>query len=247
MKKLHVMLAALVAAMFQTGCKQDEAEYAQVPAVPLIQQALESQVPLFDGKPHTRLMELVCSYVAGDVTKEQFAAFFIAHNVDIKKLAQKDQGFQFLSKNDMTGFARGCAAYVVTRFSSWPVFALSEEDSAGDETKLAARLTQLTPVTLDVSRLVQKLALATAGESFGSEEDYKRAVIHKLNDFSVSFVKAVMHNRTDTETFNMGGKQGGYSYTFTNNSITLYLYGAPWFGSGYAEGERYSVKLKAPK
>ena len=239
-------MAVLLAAVLQAGCNDKGAEYAQVPSVPLIQQAMESQVPLFNGKPHTRLMELVCSFVAGDITREQFAAFFIAHNIDVKALASEDPGFALIAKGDMPDLAQGCAAYIITRFSSWPVFAMSENESITDEEKLSERLTKLTSTTLEVSAYVAKLAMLTSQTRYESIPEYKHEVAEKMSGSAQEFVKKVMHQKADVSAFDTGGKKGGYAYSFTHNSIALYLYGALWFGNGKAQGSEFTVQIKNP-
>lgn len=220
---------------------QDGTIYMSVSSVPLIQQVLEGNTPLFQGKTNNKIMEMVCQYAAGDISRETFDSYFESHNVDIDKLSQKDPGFKFLADKSITNYERGCASYINSKFFSYEL--LSQSEKLTDTDTFSKRLKQLTPTALLVSHYIAEIA-ATHNKSYDSIQSFK----YEINDYIAKtakvFIMDVMHAKYTPELYDYGGKESGITYEVKGDRINLYMYGSLWLGQGKAMGTDYKINLK---
>lgn len=250
MKLIKLLLFVLVINYGITGCDEKktteksalrQVNYITVSSIPLIQQVLESNTPLFQGKTNANIMRLVCQYVSGDITRETFDEYFISRHVDIKQLAEKDAGFRFLADRDKGNYAKGCASYITSKFFSYEMLILDEKISDADI--LATRLKQLTPTALKVSQYIAEIA-ATQDKQYDSIAAYKKDVESYILVSAKRFITDVTHEKYDPALYEAGGKESGITYEIRGDSLKIYIYGELWLGQGKAMGSEYKVSIK---
>lgn len=219
-----------------------QTNYISVSSVPLIQQVLESNTPLFQERTNTKIMELVCQYVAGDISKESFDDYFTSRHVDIKKLAQQDAGFQFLADRTEGNYETGCASYIASKFFSYGMLTL-DENITNTET-LNIRLKQLTPTALKVAHYIAEIASAN-NQKYDSIDEYKSDVKSYISMSAKRFITSVMHDKYDPTLYGLGKKEPGITYEIKGDSFRLYIYDELWLGQGKAMGTEYKVSIKS--
>lgn len=244
MMNMKQILAFIALPLAVSGCDVSKESDGNVnlSVVPVIQQAITQHVPLFQGKINPGIMKYVCSYAAGEITREQFWNFFSQNNVDVKKLADQDAGFKFLANDNVQSYAEGCMAYIASQSFSYGMFAANYGNL--NEGQLAEKLAAVTPVNIKVANYVAALAAASKNKVFDSIAAYKESLDKLLTTTSVDFVKDAVKTDMSTASYNATGAQNGYSYDLSNNGITLNLYGQPWLGKGYVLGKEYFVSIK---
>lgn len=220
---------------------QDGTIYISVSSVPLIQQVLEQNTPLFQGKANNNIMEIVCLYAAGDITRESFDDYFSSHNIDINKLSSKDPGFKFLANKSMINYERGCASYISSKFFTYEL--LSQSEKITDTVTFEQRLKQLTPTALLVAHYIAKIG-AMHNKNYDSVQSFKNEVDDYISKTAKVFIMDVMHAKYNLKIYDYGGKESGITYEVSGDRINLYMYGSLWLGQGKAMGTDYKINLK---
>lgn len=218
------------------------ANYISVSSVPLIQQVLEKNTPLFQGRTNANIMKLVCQYVSGDIPKETFDEYFKSRHVDIAKLAEQDHGFRFLANQTKGNYEKGCASYIASKFFSYEMLTLDENIS--DIDTLTSRLKQLTPTVLKVSHYIAEIA-AVKNKKYNSVSEFKGDVEYYISMNSKEFIYNVMHEKYEPTMYSIGGGESGITYEIKGDGIRVYIYGELWLGQGKAMGTEYKVSIKS--
>ncbi|MDN6860884.1 hypothetical protein QO207_30195 [Pseudomonas sp. CAN2814] len=101
-------------AQAQVDATADDSIRLDMPALPIIRNAVFSLTPTFDGKRDPQIMAQLCGLARGELTQEQINAFLRQRNVDPAKLPRNNQAQALLVNGDKAGQALACAAYLAT-------------------------------------------------------------------------------------------------------------------------------------
>lgn len=120
MNARKILGPALLIASVLAGCKDESPSstprsWVSVPALPLIQEAVFSLVPTFQGQRSAVLMGPICSMARGQASQAQVNAQLAQLGVDATKLPQQsDDATALLVNGDKPGQATACAAFLAT-------------------------------------------------------------------------------------------------------------------------------------
>lgn len=88
--------------------------WLDVPALPVIHDAIFELSPKFNGQRNTPVMEQLCALARGEVKQEQVNAFLKQQGVDAQTLPTHGSQFSLLVNGDQAGQTTACAAYLAT-------------------------------------------------------------------------------------------------------------------------------------
>lgn len=138
MKNLSLIAAAALGLLALAGCKEDKApasapamlpvlpatppkadsavhrNWISIPALPVIQDAVFSLSPTFDGQRNPALMAQICGLARGELKQEQVTEFLRQNNVEVEKLPKQGDPLALLVNGDKAGQVTACAAYLST-------------------------------------------------------------------------------------------------------------------------------------
>ncbi|MBO3273606.1 hypothetical protein [Pseudomonas schmalbachii] len=116
--------AVLLGLLTLTGCNGNQSSDASsapsqpnwlsTPALPIIQDAVFSLTPTFNGQRNPLLMEQVCGLASGELKQEQVNAFLSQRNVDVTKVPKQGDALSLLVNGDKASQATACAAHLAT-------------------------------------------------------------------------------------------------------------------------------------
>ncbi|AIN16041.1 Uncharacterised protein [Yersinia pseudotuberculosis] len=89
-----------------------EPHRVELPALPLIQQAVAGLVPAVDGPHKELIMSQVCALARGERSQEQVAQTLVKFGIDISNIPQQGHPLSLLVETDKSSRIIGCAAYV---------------------------------------------------------------------------------------------------------------------------------------
>ncbi|QRY77295.1 hypothetical protein JVX91_16935 [Pseudomonas sp. PDNC002] len=119
--KLKVLATSLLIASGLVGCGQGipfgkaPASGVSTPALPIIQDAVTSLAPTFNGKSVPVLVNQLCALAQGQLTQEQSNAQLVKMGIDASKLQHNGpDALALLVNGDRAGQATACAAYQVS-------------------------------------------------------------------------------------------------------------------------------------
>lgn len=242
----YAMLPAVIALAALAGCKEAKKDdaYSQggiaVSSVPLLQQTLVNEVPAPGGQLNEAAMSSVCQYVAGQTDKAHLDASLAAQNMDTS-------AFGGAEGKQVPDYAMKCAAYISAKIFKTDIFLASEQLQANDEQavgQIAQRLQQLTPSAVHVAQYIAGLAASSEGMTFASVADYQAFVRQQLSKTAPAFVKSVMNDPAQPESYRERGVNAGYRFRISDNTIVMSLYDADWLGNGKAMGTEYKVSIQ---
>jgi len=126
----------------------EPANWLRIPALPLVQDAVFSMAPTFDGRRNPVLMELVCAMAAGRASQEQVNSQLVKLGIDPARLPQNStDATSLLVSRDRVAQAVACAAFQATE----PMTLLNPRDfmrespaSAGGEAMAGAKTEKAT-------------------------------------------------------------------------------------------------------
>lgn len=119
--KLKVLVVSLLVGAGLAGCEvpsqqsSTPANWVSVPALPIVQDAVMSLAPTFNGKRNPVLMGQVCSLARGQASQDQVNAQLAKLGIDASKLPQQSgDAVALLVNGDRAAQATACAAYQAT-------------------------------------------------------------------------------------------------------------------------------------
>ncbi|MCJ1888075.1 hypothetical protein LNN38_24700 [Pseudomonas sp. LA21] len=132
-----LIVALLVGAAALSGCKQEhtadavqqpaassssntpavagnDAVRLNLPALPIIRNAVFSLTPTFNGQRDPQIMSQVCGLARGELTQGQVNTFLGQRSIDPAKLPRTGNPLSLLVNGDKAGQTSACAAYLAT-------------------------------------------------------------------------------------------------------------------------------------
>ncbi|RON43872.1 hypothetical protein [Pseudomonas frederiksbergensis] len=88
--------------------------WLDIPALPVIHDAIFELSPMFDGQRNTPVMQQLCALARGEVKQEQVNVFLKQQGVDAQTLPKQGSPFSLLINGDQVGQTTACAAYLAT-------------------------------------------------------------------------------------------------------------------------------------
>ncbi|MNO53957.1 hypothetical protein D3C76_444150 [compost metagenome] len=122
MKARPLATAILLGLFTLTGCNGDKApssaevqrNWVNVAALPIIQEAVFSLAPSFNGQRNPQIMEQVCGLATGEFRQEQVNAFLEKQHVDAARIPREGSSLSLLVNGDKASQTTACAAHLAT-------------------------------------------------------------------------------------------------------------------------------------
>lgn len=127
MKFLSLIAVTLLSLLILVGCKEGKAvttsvpvapkvhrNWVSIPALPIIQDAVFSLSPTFDGRRNPVLMSQVCGLARGELKQEQVNEFLRKNSVVVERVPPQGAPLSLLVNGDKTGQITACAAFLAT-------------------------------------------------------------------------------------------------------------------------------------
>lgn len=136
-----------------------------LPALPIIRNAVFSLVPAFDGKRDRQIMAQVCGLARGELTQGQVNAFLGQRSIDPAKLPHTGHPLSLLVSGDKAAQTTACAAYLATSVmlapdaSEYMKNVTVTDKAPADNTKAKGK-----PASKPEPRTVQQLDTAALGQ-----------------------------------------------------------------------------------
>lgn len=253
------------------GCKPDaetsvHRNWVNVPALPIIQDAVSALAPTFDGKRDALLMTQVCGLARGELNQKQ-----VDENLQRAglKLDEKAKDATALLRNgDKAGQATACAAYLATAVLS-PVdvgeftqgVAAHEEGGKSEKKELkidSVRLGQVLPIkvaeakangdvfALIASELQRRPGLGVAEYRQQSAELFKRLApvyLERIRAQLPADGAIYQLKRLDAERFAFSNSLGTYFEYGIDSGLVLKQNGMTWYGDGKLLGQEYPLQV----
>ena len=246
--KSYVIIGLLLATTLLTGCEKLTSllhiNDVKVNSLPLIQQQIISQVPLFKGKRDKAIMDNICAYVSGYNNKDTYQNFYIIHNLDLQTLANGDNGYRFIATADKNSLMTSCAAYIASTFFTQQAL-LGDMPADISENQLKIRLMNLTPIALATIKVLAEISAETQGRSYASLEEFKKVIGRRFRAESETLIAKTFNSEFLLADYDSSGRENGYSYSFDKGQVGIYLYGDQWLGNGKIMGTRYFIYLNS--
>lgn len=249
MMRKCAILPAVIALAALAGCKEANKDDTRqqgmitVSSVPLLQQALVNEVPAPGGQLNEAVMSSICQYVAGQIDKAHLDASLAEQSLNASAFGTNDG-------KQPPDYALKCAAYISAKIFKTDIFLASEHLQANDEQaveQIAQRLQQLTPSAVHVAQYLAQLAASSEGMTFATVADYQTFIHQQLSETAPAFVKSVMNDPAQPESYRDRGVNAGYRFRISDNTIVMSLYDADWLGNGKAMGTEYKVSIQRKK
>lgn len=91
-----------------------------LPALPIIQGAVMSLVPMPDGQRNELMMNQVCALARGESTQQQVAQALLQQGIDLSRVPQQGHPLSLLVDPDLSRRITACAAYIATSVMMLP-------------------------------------------------------------------------------------------------------------------------------
>lgn len=227
-----------------TGCDTIAAQSpAQISALPLIEQEIARQVPLFDDKWQKNVMDQVCALASGNISKREFDDFFIKRGVDVQLLATKDSGFYFIANIDQQKAEVSCSAFIISSIIT-PLSVYG--DRLNDDGLYQQQMQILTPLIAKTTEFLAEIAHATTTGSVSSIKQYQDVVNHYFVSHAAQFIDATLKKDFNSKDYlRPSSTTSIYNYTLQNGISNITFYGENWLSNGYIMGKKYMVNLSS--
>jgi hypothetical protein len=241
------LLIVFISTLLLMGCDNAEKSVGdirgqRVAALPLIQQAITSRVPLFDGGWNQNIMGWVCQRASGELTNEQFVRLFQERHVDVQQLAGIDAGFNFISHLDESAAQQTCAAWMAATLLA-PVDAYGEAIRNGSD--FQHKMVPLTPLVARMLDILADIAARTADRRYSDENEYQKAVWTLFSEQASEIVDQMLKAKyTRADYFRPGSRSMRYQYQLENGQPLVMYNGVRWLGYGEIKGYRYLINIQ---
>lgn len=277
--KLKTLAAALLIGSSLVGCEfpaqQSQAKAASplnwvsVPALPIIEDAVMSLAPTFQGKRTEQFMPQICGMARGQLSQEQVNTQLTQMGIDVSRIPRQSQDATALLVNrDRAAQATACAAYQATsvlmavdaRAFLKPAPATGEK--AAEKTPAQPQLDEralasVLPIKVaqaranaDIFALIAENLQRTPGQSLAEYRERARDLFSRLAPTYLARVPAKLPPAD--ASYQMVGLQNG-RLDFTSNAgihfdyavdqgLVLTQNGVLWYGKGQLLGRDYRLQ-----
>ena len=278
--KLKTLATALLIGSSLVGCKfpaqQSQVKAAtplnwvSVPALPIIEDAVTSLAPTFQGKRSGQFMPQICGMARGQLSQEQVNTQLTKMGVDVTRVPRQSQDATALLVNgDRAAQATACAAYQATdvlmavdaKAFLKPAPAVPADKSA-EKTSIPPQLDEqalasVLPIKIaqaranaDIFALIAESLQRTPGQSPAEYRERARDLFSRLAPTYLARVPAKLPPAD--ASYRVVGLQNG-RLDFTSNAGVHFAYatdqglvltqnGVLWYGKGRLLGRDYRLR-----
>lgn len=279
--KLQFLIATGMAGLLAlTGCKQDEPtvqaapihrSWLSLPALPIIQDAVFSLSPTFNGQRNTWVMAQLCGLARGELKQEQVNVFLAQQKVDVAKLPKQGHELSLLVNGDRAGQATACAAYLATSVLSTvdagefmsavrPMGADGKTPDQDAKPHLQidnARLSAVLPIKLaearanaDVFALIAAELQRRPGLKVSEYREQAEQLFSQLAPTYLERIKAQLPPagstykllQLDADRFAFSSSAGSL-FEYGSEGMTLRQNSVIWYGQGKLLGQEYPLQV----
>lgn len=148
-----------------TSAPSDASVRLNLPALPIIRNAVFSLVPAFDGKRDPQIMAQICGLARGELTQGQVNAFLGQRSIDPAKLPSTGHPLSLLVNGDKAAQTSACAAYLATSVMLAPdASEYMKSVTVTDKAPADNAKAKVKPATKPESRTVQQLDTAALSQ-----------------------------------------------------------------------------------
>lgn len=232
-----------------------------IPALPIIQSAVMSIAPIFQGGRHDGHMNMLCALVRGEKTEADIANYLKENKIK----ATADNEFALFIGESRPEQAVACAAYIATTVLIAPNLGEFLEPLAKDakgKAKGEAPEFQVNQEKLTTS-LTTKLAISLANADIFAliarvlpegltVDGYRAEVIRLFSVLAPVYLERVQIHYQAGLQFNLLQMQNnqftfnsstGYLFHFDVQGLSLQLGGINWYGRGQIMGQDYNLSV----
>lgn len=276
--KLKTLVAALLVGTSLVGCEfpaqQAQAKpttplnWVSVPALPIIEEAVTSLAPTFQGKRTDQFMPQICGMARGELTQEQVNTQLAKMNVDTTRIPRQSQdAVALLVNGDRAGQATACAAYQASDvlmavnakafLKAVPATGDKSAEKAPPQLQLDDKaLASVLPIKIaqaranaDVFALIAENLQRAPGLSVAEYRERARELFSRLAPTYLARVPAKIppanagyqvNGLTDTR-LDFSGIGIHFDYS-VNNGLSLTQNGVLWYGKGQLLGQDYRLQ-----
>lgn len=269
---LFVMLTSLA------GCRSEQPatptvprNWVNIPALPIIQDAVFSLSPTFAGQRNHAVMMQVCGLARGQAKQEQVNAFLVQQNVDVAHVPKHGHDLSLLVNSDRPAQATACAAYLATTvLSPVDVSELTVAVPQGETQSKApeqgkqpvlqvdnARLANVLPLKLAAARANADVFVLIAAElqrrpglTVNEYREQATQLFEKLASVYLECIEAQLPPagstykllQMDTDRFAFSSSVGSL-FEYGRDGMTLRQNGVIWYGQGELMGQAYPLQV----
>jgi len=236
-----------------------------LPALPIIQGAVMTLVPMPDGQRNELMMNQVCALARGESTQQQVAQNLLQQGIDLSRVPQQGHPLSLLVDPDMSRRVTACAAYIATSVMSVPKTTefMVEATTAPASGK---KKLNVDPQKLNYFLGIQ-LAVAKADADFFALiasrlektpgltlEQYNQQAKTQFADIAPLYLQRVKElyaqgqnvQYTLVEYSDSDFKftsNNGYLFEFGYDGLNLSFNRTPWYGAGKLLGKTYRLDV----
>lgn len=255
------------------GCKPGtgvetavQRNWVDIPALPIVQDAVGDLAPTFDGKRDAGLMSQVCGLARGELSQQQVDEYLKNAGIELDDKALDAR--VLLRNGDKAGQATACAAYLATSvLSSVDAGAFMQSvEGKGEAGKPAqptlqidaTRLGQVLPIKVaeakangDVFALIAGELQRRPGLSISEYREQAGKLFGRLAPVYLQRIKAQLPpdgaqyqlKRLDGERFAFSSSLGVYFEYGIDSGLVLKQNGMTWYGEGKLLGQDYPLRV----
>lgn len=235
--------------------------WVEVPALPIIQEAVFSLAPSFNGQRNPKLMEQVCGLASGELRQEQVNAFLAQQRVDPLQIPTQGSPLSLLVNGDKSSQTTACAAHLATTVLSAVDAAdiITTTNASGTPALQIdnARLNQVLPVKIaearanaDVFALIAAELQRRPGLKVSDYRQQAKDMFVRLAPVYLERVKQQLPlanvtykvSQIDAERFSFNTSTGA-SYEYAGDGLVLHQNGIVWYGRGKLLGREYPLQV----
>ncbi|MDR0806613.1 MAG: hypothetical protein LBN41_07725 [Enterobacteriaceae bacterium] len=230
-----------------------------IPALPIIQTAVMSLAPTFNGGRHDGHMNILCAYVRGEKTDADLVNYLKEHKIE----ATATNDFALFIGERRPAQVTACAAYIASTVLIAPNLAEFLEpvkdkpknkdgktEVAINQEKLTASLTTKLAIALancDLFALIARLLPEDL-----TLDGYRDEIIRLFSSLAPVYLERVQAHYQKGLNFNLLQMQNtqftftcstGYLFNFDIQGLSLMLGGINWYGRGQLMGQDYVLDV----
>ncbi|MBM7059639.1 hypothetical protein JQX08_02870 [Pseudomonas sp. UL073] len=259
-----VLLCGLLAV---AGCRSEQPGAAGLhgwiatPALPIIQDAVFSLSPLFNGQRNTAVMEQVCQLAAGEISQQDVNTLLAQQGVDPAQLPHSGDPLALLVNGDKAAQTTACAAFLATA----PLLPVAVDSflasvaapSAADQPASAPRLAQVLPIKIAEARanaeIFAQIAVDLQRRPGLSVHEYRQQASQLFARLAPTYLQRVKQQmpgkaanyrltRLDAEGFAFTGARE-VRFEYGADGLLLHQHGVLWYGAGKLMGTDYPLQV----
>ncbi|MCY1514695.1 hypothetical protein D9M68_492440 [compost metagenome] len=267
--KTRSLLSLLFVGLLLGGCHaQQQAahpDWLETPALPIIQDAVFSLSPTFDGQRNPAVMTQVCALAGGETRQEQVDALLREQGADPARLPRDNHPLALLVNGDQAAQRTACAAYLATSvlLPVNPEEFLQPAPTGKDQVATAqrqidqARLLQTLPTRLAEARANAEVFARIASELQRqpglTPQAYRQQAAQAFARLAPVYLQRVRQQmppkgtafrlrRLDDEGFAFTGAPE-IRFEYAADGLLLHEHGVLWYGAGKLLGKDYPLQV----